>query len=70
MENAVSYKRLWKLLIDMNLKKNDLRKIPLSPSTISKLNHNEQVSMSVLIKICNRLHCEISDIVEIIPAVN
>lgn len=67
MNSTVSYKKLWKLLIDRDLKKNDLRKIPLSPSTLSKLNRNEIVSMTVLIKICELLHCEIGDIVELAP---
>lgn len=64
----VSYKKLWKLLIDRDLKKNDLRRIPLSPSTISKLNRGEPVSMTILIKICRLLRCDIGDIVEIAKA--
>lgn len=67
MDSAVSYKKLWKLLIDRDLKKNDLRKIPLSSSTLSKLNRNERVSLDVLIKICDRLQCEIGDIIELVP---
>ncbi len=61
----VSYKKLWKLLIDRDLKKNDLRKL-LSPATVSKLNHNKIVSFTVLIEICKYLGCDIGDIVELI----
>jgi len=61
----VSYKKLWKLLIDRDLKKNDLRRL-LSPSTVNKLNHNKVVSLSVLIQICRYLSCDIGDIVEVL----
>lgn len=61
----VSYKKLWKLLIDKDLKKNDLRRL-LSPSTVNKLNHNKVVSFTVLIQICKFLSCDIGDIVEIV----
>lgn len=65
----VSYKKLWKMLIDKDLKKNDIRKIPLSSSTISKLNRGELVSMEILIKLCRFLGCDIGDIVEVVPSV-
>ena len=61
---SISYKKLWKLLIDKDLKKNDLRKL-LSPATVNKLNHNKVVSMTVLMEICSFLRCDIGDIVEI-----
>lgn len=61
----VSYKKLWKLLIDRDLKKNDLRKL-LSPATVSKLNRNKLVSLSVLIQICKFLRCDLGDIIEIV----
>ena len=61
----ISYKKLWKLLIDRDLKKNDLRKL-LSPATVNKLNHNRLVSLSVLIQICAYLRCDLGDIVEIV----
>ena len=64
-KTEVSYKKLWKLLIDRDLKKNDLRKL-LSPSTVNKLNHNKLVSLSVLIQICAYLRCDLGDIVEIV----
>lgn len=68
MDVEVSYKKLWKLLIDKDLKKKDIRKIPLSSSTISKLNRGELVSLEILVKICRFLSCDIGDIVEVIPA--
>ncbi len=61
---SISYKKLWKLLIDRDLKKNDLRKL-LSPATVNKLNHNKVVSLTVLMEICRFLRCDIGDIVEI-----
>ncbi len=62
---ALSYKKLWKLLIDKNLKKSDLHALTgLSQSTIAKLAKGENVNTDVLEKICNALDCEISDIVE------
>ena len=63
----VSYKKLWKLLIDRDLKKNDIRKF-LSSSTISKLNRGELVSLEILVKLCRYLKCDIGDIVEVLPA--
>lgn len=64
----VSYKKLWKLLIDRDMKKKDLQKAAgLSSTTITKLSNHENVSMDVLIKICTALNCDIGDIMEIIP---
>lgn len=61
----ISYKRLWKLLIDRDMKKHDLmERAKLSSSTMSKLGRGENVSTSTLIKICNVLNCDIADIVE------
>lgn len=65
---AVSYKKLWKLLIDRDMKKKDLQEAAaLSPSTVSKLSSNEYVSMDVLVKICTALSVDIGDIMEITP---
>lgn len=62
---ALSYNKLWKLLIDKNLKKSELHELTgLSPSTIAKLTKGENVNTDVLEKICNALNCAISDIVE------
>lgn len=63
---SLNYNKLWKLLIDRNLKKNDLHLITgLSQSTIAKLSKGENVNTDVLERICKALNCEIGDIVEI-----
>ena len=63
---AVSYKKLWKLLIDKDMKKKDLREAAgISTSSIAKLGKNENVTTDVLVKICKALNCDISDIMEI-----
>ena len=63
---ALSYNKLWKLLIDRNLTKTQLHELTgLSKSTISKLSKEENVNTIVLEKICISLDCEIADIVEI-----
>lgn len=62
----INYKKLWKLLIDKDLKKSQLKDLAqISQSTLVRLNRNEYVSLEVLVKICVALDCEISDIVEI-----
>ena len=64
----VSYKKLWKLLIDKEIKKKDLSaKAGISPATITKMGKGGHVTTEVLIKICNALNCGIEDIVEVIP---
>lgn len=64
----VSYKKLWKLLIDRDMMKKDLReKTGLTTNVIAKLGKNENVSTEVLCKICDALNCEVDDIVEFIP---
>ena len=68
---AVSYKKLWKLLIDKNLKKKDLAALAhLSPYTINKLNHGDNVNTDTLVKICSALNCTFNDIMEVIPSEN
>ena len=65
---AVSYKKLWKLLIDMDIKKKDLStKSGISPATITKMGKGGHVTTEVLVKICTALNCQIDDIVEVIP---
>ena len=65
---SVSYKRLWKLLIDKDMKKKDLQAAAgVSWASITKLSKGETVSMDVLIKICKALECDIGDIIELIP---
>ena len=64
----VSYKKLWKLLIDKDLKKKDLLSVAgISWSSVTKLSKGEPVSMEVLMKICKALGCDIGDIMELIP---
>ncbi len=64
----VSYKKLWKLLIDKDLKKKDLLTVAgISWSSVTKLSKGETVSMEVLMKICKALECDIGDIMELIP---
>ena len=61
------YNKLWKLLIDRKMSKGDLRKaIDLAPNTMTKLRRDEEVSMAVLIRICDYLKCNIGDIVELV----
>ncbi len=63
----VSYKKLWKLLIDRDLLKKDLAELAgISPATIAKLGNGENVNVEVLVKICAALECDISDIMEIV----
>ena len=63
----VSYKKLWKLLIDKDMSKADLRKAAeIAPNTMTKLRRDEEVSMNVLLKIATYLDCDISDICEFI----
>jgi DNA-binding Xre family transcriptional regulator len=64
---AVSYKKLWKLLIDKNMKKKDLRAMTgISTTTLAKLGKDENVSTDILAKICKALECDIGDIMEMV----
>lgn len=63
----VSYDKLWKKLIDLKLKKKDLKDITgIGSTTMSKLTNNEPVSMAVMIKICIALKCNIGDVMDVI----
>lgn len=63
---SVSYNKLWKLLIDKNMKKKDLGKAAgISNSLIAKLGRNENVTVEVLAKICTALDCGMDDIMEL-----
>ena len=65
---VVSYKRLWKLLIDKDMKKKDLVKnAHISTYTVNKLNRGDNVNTDTLVKICSTLNCAIEDIMEVIP---
>ena len=63
---GVSYKKLFKLLIDRNMKKKDLRiAAGLSPASVSKLAKDEYVSMEVLVKVCHALRVDVGDSMEV-----
>ena len=63
----VSYNKLWKLLVDKKMSKADLSKAAdIAPNTMTKLRRDEEVSMSVLLKIATYLDCDISDICEFV----
>ena len=65
---AISYKKLWKLLIDKDMSAVELReKTGIAPNTMTKLRRDEEVSMTVLIKICYALNADIGDIMDLIP---
>lgn len=63
---GVNYKKLWKRLIDDELGISDLHLATgIAPSTFSKMRKNEYVSLDVLVRICNELNCQLSEIVEV-----
>ena len=62
---AISYKKLWKLLIDKDMKKKDLQaEAKISWASVTKMSKGENVSMDVLLKVCKALNCNIGDIVD------
>jgi DNA-binding Xre family transcriptional regulator len=71
IDMAVSYKKLWKLLIDKDIKKKDLSSMAgISPATITKMGKGGHVTTEVLLRICTALDCQIDDIMEIVPELN
>ena len=65
---SVCYNKLWKLLIDKNMNKTELRTATgITTTALAKLGRNENVNTEVLAKICKTLNCDISDIMEMIP---
>ena len=63
----ISYNKLWKLLIDKKMSKADLRKaVAMSPNTMTKMRRDEEVSMSVLLKIAEYLKCDVGEMVQFI----
>lgn len=65
---AVSYNKLWKLLIDKKMSKADLRKAAdVAPNTMTKLRRDEPVTLAILGKICNVLECDYGDIMTYVP---
>ena len=64
---AISYKKLWKLLIDKDMNKSSLQKAAgVSWASIAKLNRGENIGTDILAKICNALNCDVADIMEIV----
>ena len=64
---AVSYKKLWKLLIDKDMKKKDLcEKAGISSASVTKMGRNGHISTEILVKICTALNCQIEDIMEVV----
>ena len=64
---AVSYKKLWKLLIDKDMNKTELRTATgITTTALAKLGRNENVNTEVLVKICKALECNIEDIMEVV----
>lgn len=62
----ITYKPLWKMLIDKEISKTELRRrTKIAPSTFTKMNNDQQVSLDVLARICKELNCGFDDIVEI-----
>lgn len=66
----ISYKKLWKLLIDKEMMKKDLaEKANISSASIAKLGRNENVNTDILLRICEALKCDVSDIMEVVEIV-
>ena len=68
---AISYNKLWKLLVDKKMSKADLRKAAgIAPNTMTRLRPDEEVTLTVLHKICKALNVDIGDIMEFLPDEN
>ena len=68
---TVSYNRLWKLLVDRKMSKADLRKIAgIAPNTMTKLRRDQEVTLTVLGRICDVLNVNIGDIMEFLPEIS
>lgn len=71
MAKTISYNRLWKMLIDKNMKRQDLKEVSgISTASIAKLGKGDNITTAVLLKICNALNCDLSDIMELIEEPN
>jgi DNA-binding Xre family transcriptional regulator len=65
---GISYKPLWRLLLEKNMNKTELMKaIGLSPPTLAKLSKNQPVDGKVIVRICEYLHCQPGEVMEYIP---
>lgn len=63
----ISYKKLWHILLDKNMTKQDLRKVTgISTTTVQKLTKNESVGIDIILRICEKLNLQIDDVVEFI----
>ena len=68
---TISYNRLWKLLVDRKMSKADLRKIAgIAPNTMTKLRRDQEVTLTVLGRICDVLNVNIGDIMEFLPEIS
>ena len=68
---TISYNRLWKLLVDRKMSKADLRKIAgIAPNTMTKLRRDQEVTLTVLGRICDVLNVNIGDIMEFLPEID
>ena len=68
---AISYKRLWKLLIDKNMTKTDLKNITgMNSVTLANMGKDKYISLRMIDKICEELKCELSDVIEHVTDVN
>ena len=68
LKMSISYKKLWKKLIDIDMTKTQLRlQADLGTATLAKLGKDQQVSMDVLLRICKVLNCNISEIMDVLP---
>ena len=68
---AISYNKLWKLLVDKKMSKADLRKAAgIAPNTMTRLRRDDEVTLAVLNKICSTLNVDIGDIMEFMPEIN
>ena len=71
MAKTISYNRLWKMLIDKNMKRQDLKEISgISTASIAKLGKVDNITTAVLLKICNALDCDLSDIMELVDEIS
>lgn len=65
---GLSYNKLWKLLVDKKMSKADLRKAAdIAPNTMTKLRKDEPVNMTILLRICDKLECNLTEIVDYLP---
>ena len=66
MAMKVSYNKLWKLLVDKKMSKADLRRMAeIAPNTLTKMRKDEPVSIDVLLRICDKLYCNIGEMMDV-----